>query len=165
MTTMDAVLEATYASRGRILQLTIEMETLIDIYISEYFVHDEDKQRELTMLILSPKVNLAAKTEILSYLLAKNPDNKASDIKILTENITTIIAERNIFAHWPVDFSKPALQLYEQEKSVKFIKLKQHRHEGNKVLGMEYQYKEENVNKIIGLIREVNNVLKKLVNM
>jgi hypothetical protein len=45
--------KAAYESRGRIIQLAIEMESMMEIYIAERFVRTGDKIEELIITIIS----------------------------------------------------------------------------------------------------------------
>ncbi|MEP6749401.1 MAG: hypothetical protein ABJB86_16820 [Bacteroidota bacterium] len=159
MNEQEALLESAYASRGRIIQLATEMEAMIDLIISKYFTEDTIKQEELIMTVLSPCVGLGKKSGLLEFVLSKKTENSKPDIDMLIGQIEKIVAQRNIFAHWPLDFSKAALQLFKDKKTISFQRLKTSKDKGQIVLGCANLYEDINVNAWIGLIKEVNNSL------
>ena len=69
MTNQELLLKTAYECRGKIIQLVTEMEVMIDKFIAEYFIKDEDKQTELINLIISSQIGLLAKKSIFEYLL------------------------------------------------------------------------------------------------
>jgi hypothetical protein len=159
MTTMEAILAATYDIRGRVLQRAIEIETLLDIYISEHFTKDKVKNNELVTLLLAPRISFDNKVQIFTYLVDEyNPEFRKSQPKY-TAGLKRIIEERNFFAHLPVDFSKEALSAYEKEGIVTFVKLKNSSDyqlpDGKKMKALQGKrlLKESDVNKILDLMR------------
>src|SRR5450432_1881881 len=111
-TNQELLLKTAYECRGRIIQLVTEMEVMIDKYIAEYFIEDEDKQMELISLVIASNVGLKAKNLIFEYLLHQKKDNKPEDIKVLIKQIDAIVIQRNVFAHWPVNISKESEDLF-----------------------------------------------------
>jgi hypothetical protein len=170
MTTVDAILAATFDIRGRVLQRAIEIETLLDIYISEYFTKEKVKNAELINLLLAPRINFDNKVQIFTYLVDEYaPDFRKAYPKFTTE-FKHIIEERNVFAHYPVDFSKESLENYETNKVVTFVKLKYSSEyklpDGRKQKSLmgKRPVKEADINHLLQFIESWIKILTSLIN-
>lgn len=117
------ILKVAYDSRGKIIQTVTEIERMIDYYIASKFLTDEDKIIELIITIISP-LTLANKIEILSLLIEKYDKPFLDSHLGFMALLTRIREERNRFAHWPLEFSAPALSDFEQKSGITLVKLK-----------------------------------------
>ena len=104
----ESILQAAQDSRGRILQHAIDMENIMGIYISEHFTKDKDKVEEFYSLILS-RVSFESKYQAFIYLVRKYSPEFVTNNPDFHKEIIKLIEERNVFAHWPVDFSEQAI--------------------------------------------------------
>jgi len=161
--TEDAVIEAIYASRGRILQLAIETETLMDIFIAYYFTDDEFKIDEFISTILVPHISFGKKKELFQYTMEKSGLLEEGQIKKTMEVIKVIVEERNIFAHWPLDFSEEALYVYEQLRIVTLKKMKIKRLNGQLQYYDTKPYSDKSINAQIKICQEMNDFIKGLI--
>ena len=154
---------AAYDIRGRILQRAVEIESIINIYIAEHFTKDKPKNEELICLILSPRVTFENKIQIFKYLVDKyNPEFKESN-KQYSKDLTVLCEERNVFAHYPVEFSQKALKNYVDHNVVTFVKLKNVNQSGNASLVNERHMSEESVNAILDKMGKYIILLRKLI--
>ena len=154
---------AAYDIRGRILQKAVEIESIINIYIAEHFTKDEAKNEELICLILSPRVTFENKIQIFKYLIDKyNPEFKNAN-KQYSKDLTDLCEERNIFAHYPVEFSQQSLKNYTDHSVVTFVKLKNVSHEGNASLVNRRELSEAAVNAILDKMTKYIVILRKLI--
>jgi hypothetical protein len=163
MTTQELMLESAYRSRGRIIQLAIEMETYVDWYISKYFSDDEDKQTDFKILLLG-SIDLKNKMPILKYILGLNIENKKEDINKLINNIGIANTERNVFAHLPIDLSETAQAEYIKSPILDYIRMRPgHDKISNTYeLGLKRPFDENKINELIAFIHSIITVLKSI---
>ncbi|HEV8284383.1 MAG TPA: hypothetical protein VGQ09_08735 [Chitinophagaceae bacterium] len=162
--TIEAMVSiAAYDIRGRILQRAVEIESTLDIYISEHFTTDSVKNEELVCLVLSPRVTFENKIQIFRYLVDKyNPEFK-NEYKQYFKDLVQLCEERNIFAHYPVDFSEQSIINFRDHKVVTFVKLKNVTQEGDIKLVNVRAMPEDAVNTILGQMIKYIQALKKLI--
>lgn len=158
MTTPEAMKLAAFETRGRILQLSIELENLFVIYISEVFTKDVDKIQDFVSLILS-RVDFEYKRRAFLYLLEKHNNAFYKENQELSTKTKKLVEVRNVFAHWPVDFSNEANLRYEQDKTITYVLVQKK----DKNLFTHEAYSQERVNDIIKDFQEVNHLIFKLV--
>jgi len=147
--------------RGRMLDLAIEMENLLDLFITENFItKDEDKQAEFACMVLS-FLTVKSKIEIFGLLLSKNPNFKSTLINQLTNRMRKLNEVRNTFAHWSVDTTPEGLADFEKTNTVSFIK---RRPSKLTVKGFAYfqPFSEPTANKMMDKFREMNDYLRGL---
>jgi len=118
------ITEVSRMSRGTMIQIISEIETMMSIYIAELLTSDKQKTEELICLILAPRVSLEDKRQVFCFLVDQyNPEfkkehpNHNADLKRFVE-------QRNIYAHYPVDFSEDAIKKYKDETTFTFVQLK-----------------------------------------
>ncbi len=163
--TQEAILEAIRTSRGKILQVAVEMEKMMEIYISERFSSEDEKIQELIMLIIAPRMTLSQKKEVFDFLLEKyHPEFRNANIETLNK-IQGLIFQRNVFAHWPVEFSQSAMNTYDTKTAITLVKLKNFRDEKTKQLqlGEKFEYNQDKTNEWLNTFIEVNKVLNQLI--
>ena len=159
------MLKASFACRGRILQLSIQMETLMDLYIAQQFFDNEDKQSDFSTLLLS-EVGLNKKSGLFMYLLEKTPGSLSRTyLKAFRKKIVLVIDERNLFAHYPIAFNGEAIEKFNSTGAITFVKMRRGRHEGKEQVGLRYVYTEAAVNTLIAKIVDIINTLEKLCGM
>lgn len=120
----NKILETAYIVRGIVLQRAIEIETLIEGYITDHFSNDIQKKEELVTLILAPRVSFENKAQVFIFLLGEYKKDFAEKIKVFKENIIKIGEIRNHAAHFPVEFSDYAISVYQKQESIILIKFK-----------------------------------------
>ena len=97
-----------YDMRGRLMQLTIEIEKIVEYYIASKFIKEEDKITELIITIISPHIIFSKKIEIFCYLISAYDKWFIDKHTGINAALNTIKEERNRFAHWSLDFSPNA---------------------------------------------------------
>jgi len=153
-------------SRGIILQLATEIESFMDVFIAEHFAERLETIDEFVILILTPAVNLKTKGEIFMYLLNKKARAFLEERPILNKT-EYLINKRNIFAHWPTDYTARGIDNFVNRKVVSYIKLKLH---GKKkptteaVLNDVYEeFTEAKINEVVKEFEEYHAAIQRLV--
>jgi hypothetical protein len=160
MGTHDDILENIYKIRGYVLQRAIEIESLLDVYIAEYFTQDEAKVHQLVSLLLAPRMSFMNKFDVFTYLVdIKNPEFRTNFPKFPTQ-LKLIIEERNVFAHYPADFSPHAVETFKERGVIKFVKLKNSKNHG--LTGVR-EIAEETINITLQVMAYYADALKNLV--
>lgn len=137
--------------RGTIITACINLEIIIDLYISERFADTNEKINELSSLIITPRVTLREKLNVLKILMKKYHPKFAKDKKEVFSNINNIIEHRNVFAHYPINLSEKAIEIYNKEGKIIFTKLRASFDEKDKIIkhGSLPYYTNEIINEII----------------
>lgn len=150
------IAKTAYDIRGHILQKSIELEMLIDNYITKHFTSDEIKFTEFVCLILC-RMSFEGKFQAFSFLLdLYNPDFKENN-KGYKKEILDIIKKRNEIAHYPIDFSQRAIELFNEKRIVRFMKFKNSEGDINSINELD----EKTVNELINKISHYINLLIK----
>jgi hypothetical protein len=114
--TTEQIQNSALKIRGYMLNELIFIERLIDEYITRHFCKDEHKKKELFEFIVCEYVAFEPKRHLLNYLIEKYDkelfENNESNLKDLTD----LMVKRNRFAHWMVDTSEEAHDLFKQNK-------------------------------------------------
>ncbi len=117
---LRAYIDEAHARRGKFINAMINLELLIDKYISDYFCPDKFKADQLKKLILySPKTGLSEKLDILKIIMKNEKDFKNQYPNFFAE-LRTIIKHRNTFAHTMLDITK--YQDIENDSKIEFYK-------------------------------------------
>ena len=110
--------------RGNVLNAATALEMSIDLYITTYFTEDLIKSEELMNLIISPRMSFENKVQVLLILLEKHEPQVLEQSKYMSNDLRTIIEERNILAHYPLDSTPSALKNYYETNNLTFFKFK-----------------------------------------
>ncbi|MDP4131124.1 MAG: hypothetical protein Q8939_13255 [Bacteroidota bacterium] len=166
MTTQEEILKTASDYRGRMIQVSVEMETRMDIFISGYFRLTPEKQGELMLLVLG-SVAVANKNSILEYILSiDRVDGKLDhrfNIKQYLKKIRDIENERNIFAHLPVDLSDEAQKIFKEKiGTITFVRMRPGSENKSPALGIPKIYDESRINAAIKKVEDVNKILNAL---
>lgn len=156
--TEDVILDAAYNIRGRILQRSIEIESLFDLYIAESITSDENKISELICLILAPRVSFEDKRQIFVYLVDMYNPELRKNYPDFAKDLQTICKERNVYAHYPIAFSNDATKCYEDKKVVTFVKLKNSKNQ----LVDKHEKSESDINDLLRLMGKYIDAIVKL---
>jgi hypothetical protein len=118
-------LMTTYAQqiRGKILQRVIEIERMIDYYISSHFTSNDDLIEELLGLIVCP-LSFRTKQQVFQMLLNKHNPQFVEANKLTLTKLESIIKNRNMIAHWAVDFSQNAKKDFVEKELITFVSIK-----------------------------------------
>jgi hypothetical protein len=152
--------------RGTIINACINLEIIIDLYISERFADTDEKINELSSLIITPRVTWGEKLNVLKLLMKKYHPKFAEDKKEIFSNIKNIIEHRNVFAHYPINLSEKAIDIYNKEGKILFTKVRALFDEKDKIVkyGSIPYYTNEKINEIITVcnycIKEIKTVLR-----
>ena len=110
-----------YYIRGFVINQTIALERLIDIYIAKHFSNDEEKQHQLIQMILSTKrIDFEAKRQILKFIIENYDSNFQEQFPEIATHLKKIGEARNVFAHQILDTGKEALKNLEKGE-IKFV--------------------------------------------
>lgn len=110
--------------RGLVIQKCTELEWAMEVYISEYFSNDNKRIIELATLVLAPRVSWYDKLDILKTIFELNKVQMNAKMKNYYSDIKSIIEDRNVFAHFPIDQTASALQEFNSKKALRFLKFK-----------------------------------------
>lgn len=100
-------------TRGVLINHIIFLERLMDRYISEYFCSTKEKAAELLDLILcTRRITFESKSEVLRVALDKNFPQKEKENTETRKEFQYIAEERNKLAHYLLDSSPLAVQIY-----------------------------------------------------
>lgn len=151
--------------RGEVLQRATEIESMLDIYIGEHFTNDPVLVEELLCLIIAPRVSFENKLQVFRYLVDKyNSEFKDSNKGYFNE-LTELIQERNVFAHYPILFSLPAMHNFDENEVLTFVKLKNVSHQGATNLVNERRINAEGITALLVRYDTQMDHLKKLLNI
>jgi hypothetical protein len=167
MSDQEIISQCAFDIRGRILQLAIEFEKIMEIYIAEHFTNDLSKIQELIVLILAPRMTLSQKREVFYYLVETHNKEFFDKNSVVMGKLNDLVVERNIFAHWPVDFGPEAINIYNKYAAVTFVKFKNMKDSVTKesLIGEIRRFTQKDINDKIKLFHDCNAVLRKLIGM
>jgi hypothetical protein len=138
---------------------------MMEIYIAERLSDKEEKVHELINLVIAPRLTFSQKKEVFDFLLEKYHNDFKKEHQAVLSTMTGLIAQRNIFAHWPAEFSQYAVDVYDSRTSITLIRLKNWRDDNSKELhlGERVEYNQSKTNEWIMRFLDLNAVLKKLI--
>lgn len=136
-----------YRVRGIIINEIILLERMIDGYLANYFCTTSKSKKSLKELILcTDRITFGNKREVFQFILeTENPAFLKKHPNFL-KNITEIIKERNIVAHYWLNTSDEAISKIETEPTIELIKFK------NVISGIVYN--DAKIKKILLMIKE-----------
>ena len=155
--------------RGTVLNACINLEVIMDLYISERFADTNDKINELSSLVITPRVTWGEKLKILKLLMVKYHPKFVEDKSEVFSNIKRIIEHRTVFAHYPVRLSEQAIKIYNEEGKILFTKIRATLNEKDKknkevIYGENAFYTNDKINEIIKgcnyCIKEIKPLLR-----
>jgi hypothetical protein len=113
--------------RGWILNGTIALERLIDVYLACYFSPYKSKRDELVDLVFAASGGMPfePKRNIFAILLKKHHKEFHNNNKAFLEDLSYIIKQRNVLAHYLTDRSDEAIQRFKDKSEVGFIRFKE----------------------------------------
>jgi len=126
--------------RGQYIDLLIEIERSIDYYIANKLTGDEDSANELIVVVLG-SLNMKAKSEAFQRTVEKHGSEIEKHEPNLFNSINAAIEMRNRFAHFSVDYSPKAMEDFEKENVLQFVKLKALKPKDNEPHGIVPFYK------------------------
>ena len=161
----ELIAKTSYDVRGRILQKMVELEIIFDTYVASHFSGDNnDKFQEFISLMMSG-TPLFRKWAIMYYLLSvHNKEFLLKNKEVITnKKLQDIIEIRNLFAHFPIDFSEDALHNYTNTYSIIFRKFKETRENDTPLLFTNYYLSSVNVNEYLNQIYLYIKLFRELV--
>jgi hypothetical protein len=149
------------------MQLTIEIEKIVEYYIASKFIKEEDKITELIITIISPHIIFSKKIEIFCYLISVYDKWFIDKHTGINAALNTIKEERNRFAHWSLDFSPNAQETFINKKGITLVKLKSVKPKDDQdILTVErFLYTVDRFNELISVITVAENALLELTNL
>ena len=168
---MEKQTEITYPElvnlvRGTVLNACINLEVVMDLYISERYGDTKDKINELSSFIITPRVTWGEKLNILKLLMAKYHPEFKKEKKEVFICIKNIIEHRTVFAHYPVNLSKKAIKIYNADGKILFTKIRAVFNEKDSTIlyGKLPEYTNETINEVIAgcnyCIKEIKTLLR-----
>jgi len=110
--------------RGRFIESCIQLETMMDAYIAQYFCDTNEKVSELVYIVLAPRVSWREKLEIFKVLITRYNKKFVDDYGDFYTDILHIIEHRNVFAHFPADITPDGFKLFKEKGILPFFKFK-----------------------------------------
>lgn len=116
---LDLLEKKSVQMRGNIIASTIEVEMLIDDYLSAYFCKESQKANQLKELVLSSdRLSFGSKVDIV-IVLVKSNKTFVSKYPDFVKNITGLLKHRNVFAH-----SEIKTDLENESNEITFVRYK-----------------------------------------
>lgn len=114
-----------YYYRGQIIGDLIYIERLIDEFISRHFCVAREKQKELFELILAnERMGFGNKIQVFEFIVKEYRREFATAHPRLFNEIKKLNEERNIVAHYLLDTSENAVNIFQESKSIGFVKFR-----------------------------------------
>lgn len=161
----DLLTDTIIKVRGQVINECILLEYYIDTFITEYFcTNNSTKGSELSTLILAPRVTWLNKFQVFETLLKMHNPEFLDVNKDLSKEITEVIEERNIFAHYPNAFDNNAVNDYKNHGIIVFFKFKNATEKETKKIGLLtiFTYSESDIRAIIEKVRRNRDIVKSL---
>ena len=158
-------LNAIYEIRGKVLQSCIDLEMVMDTYISEHFCETPSKVFELISLLLSPRVAWREKLIVFTIFIEKYNTDFLSEYPEFSKDITNIIEHRNVFAHLPADITSNGYKLFTEKGIASFLKFKNAKlPKTNEIVYMRSpSYTNEEINSILKGINTYTGAIQKML--
>ena len=117
-------IEASY-TRAHIIGRVVMLESMMDIFLSTHFCKTKSLQNEIMEIIFGTlKISTDSKRDAMNAIMNKHHKEFLKNNKFFNTDVQNIIAQRNIFAHYPIfDFGK-GLSLYKLDKTISFLKFR-----------------------------------------
>ncbi|TAJ57221.1 MAG: hypothetical protein EPO58_06535 [Chitinophagaceae bacterium] len=150
-----AIIQQSQILRGKFIDAFIDIEMNIDLFISNYFVQQKDKQTQfVTQVLDSRRLEFEKKIGIYSDILSYKQDN--ADVKkifkTITNHISDLMEHRNIFAHAKIEIGTHGIEASKKGTLI-FVK---HDMKKGKPIGIVYSKE-----KIVELEKVLKLVIKK----
>lgn len=145
--------------RGEIIDRSIFLERLIDIYIATYFCGNWTKKTSelLELIIATNRMIWENKIQVFKILLERHSPNFLVENPKIINGILGVIVHRNVFAHYIIHYGEKAKLKFDADKTITLIKFKN---------SVEYvTYSEIEIDKIISDIRDYTIAIGELVNI
>jgi hypothetical protein len=120
--------------RGSIINETIALERMIDIYLSNHFSNTPDKAIELRDWVITDRIIFENKIQILRLVIDKHNIDFKKQNPTYFNDLIFIGEQRNIFAHYLIINDKESIELFNSTGDISFAKFKKdsqiifHRH-------------------------------------
>jgi hypothetical protein len=109
--------------RGHFLNEFIFIERLIDEYLTRHFCDETQKRKELFEFIMCENVAFEPKRLLLWHIMNIYDNAIYIKHKSKAEGMTTLMTTRNKLAHWMLDTSQEAHELFKLNK-LQFLRFK-----------------------------------------
>ncbi|WP_018345015.1 hypothetical protein [Cytophaga aurantiaca] len=110
--------------RGHYLNEFIFIERLIDEYLTRHFCDEAHKKKELFEYIMCENVAFEPKRLLLWYVMEKYDNEIYIKHKSKSEDLTFLMTTRNKLAHWMLDTSGEAHELYVSKSKLRLLRFK-----------------------------------------
>jgi len=113
--------------RGWVLNGTVVLERLVDVYLSRHFCYHKEEQEEIMELVFAASSGMPfdPKKNLFQIILKKHHRSFYDENTELIHDIAYIIKQRNILAHYLLDRTDAALDRFLKSGEVGFIKFKE----------------------------------------
>jgi len=117
----DSMLENSLHFRAMIIDLSIDIERLLDEYICRYYIKSLQKAIEFKeVLLYTDRIGLSLKCQIFEKGLKESKSKLANGYPEFIDDLNEMIRIRNVFAHGELDMSEDAIN--KQEVQLTFIR-------------------------------------------
>jgi hypothetical protein len=107
MTQPEIINNRSFIFRGAVIHETSVFESILDIYLANYFCKSQETVNEFVSLILgSNRLSLDGKRKIMESVIKRRKQKNYDGFKT---DLNTMLRERNNFAHCTLAFGKEAL--------------------------------------------------------
>lgn len=108
--------------RGKLIELTSLLERFIDMFIAAHFSKNRFAKAELISILASNLFQSENKRKIFFRLIKKHHMPFYEKNKTIFEKISSVYAERNVYAHHPVTTNAEAIKLFNKNGTSTFGK-------------------------------------------
>lgn len=145
-----------YYYRGQIIGDLIYLERLIDEFISRHLCETGEKQKEIFELILAnEKMGFSNKIQVLEFIIKTHKKEFLTSNQNIFADLKKLNDERNIVAHYLLDTSENGRKVFQESKSIGFVKFRN----STKTLWRS----NDDYLKFKGLLRKYNKQLSELL--
>jgi hypothetical protein len=109
--------------RGVVMQMMIEIESLMNFYMAMKFCNNSEKRAIELIVAFLNSANLTRKGEIFECLVKDRNKRFARKYPWIFEKISGLIVTRNMIAHWPISFGEEPQKQYRKTGSLYFVKI------------------------------------------
>jgi len=123
--TQEQIQLASYFYRGQIVGDLIYLERLIDEIIAQHLCETREKQVEIFELILgNERMGFSNKIQVFEYIIKTYRQSLFTLNPKIFADLKNLNAERNIVAHYLLDTSENGIKVFEQNRSIGFVKFR-----------------------------------------
>ena len=145
--------------RGTMMHLAVNVEKVVDYYISSKYCEEENKRIELILFVIN-KHTFANKIEIFGELISEYDIDFINKNPTILSDLDLLRIERNKFAHWPLQYTEESREIFKQRRSIVLGQLKvAKKHRDDMLTIRAHEYTSEAINRLYKTFADVRNSL------